>query len=250
MVKTLKISSKKLKYKRRKVFGIVLIAVLGAALIAGAFIAYNNFAKNQKDIDTQHKSLKKDGVSIETVSDNDVKSHSADQKSPKTLNIPSLGIYSRVLPLGLLAPNNNVQQLDVPKNISDSGWYDCTINPVAANRCAQKKLPNDGNTEFANLIDGHSCEGFSYKCVFNDLSKVKENSEIIIELGSGEKITYKVKRVIAVPLSEVDMAAMMRPITKGGEGLNIITCAGNWTAKDSRGQETLDKRVEVFAIKE
>jgi LPXTG-site transpeptidase (sortase) family protein len=94
-------------------------------------------------------------------------------------------------------------------------------------------------------LDGHSCTGNN--CIFDNLTGLKNGAKIIIERGDGEKITYIVKEVAVVRLADVDMNKMMRPIVPNQEGLNLITCAGNWTARDSQGVVTMDKRVMVFA---
>ena len=63
-------------------------------------------------------------------------------------------------------------------------------------------------------------------------------------------MNYDVKEVDTLPLSQVDMSKMMQPIVSGKDGLNLITCTGGWTEKDSRGQATPSSRVEVYAILE
>lgn len=219
----------------------IIIIAVGCAIYAT--LSKSNFAN------LQQATFDDDKVSVQPISQRDIDNYKVQSNYPRMLTISSLGVNARMAPLGLLAPQNGTQQLDVPRNVYDTGWYDCTINPVAAKRCATKKLPGDQNIATASLIDGHSCEGYNVPCVFNKLSRIQVSATITVELGDGEKLNYTVKEVDVVPLAQVDMAKMMRPIESGRDGLNLITCAGNWTAKDSRGHNSMDQRVEVYAVR-
>ena len=233
---------------RKRKFVVIIIIVL---MIIGTIIGYviysqmvqSNVVKQQKETFRESK------ISVQPISQRDINNYKVQANYPRILIIPSLGIDARMTPLGLLASQNGSQQLDAPKNVYDTGWYDCTINPVANRRCATKKLPNDNNIAIANLVDGHSCEGYNVPCVFNKLAQIKVGAMITIEIGDGTKLNYVVREVDIVPLSQVDMEKMMKPIENGHEGLNLITCAGSWTAKDSRGRDSMNQRVEVYATK-
>jgi hypothetical protein len=252
MPEQLKISRKNSRKNanKRKLLTAVFVAIILIIAVTLGYFIFANFAKNQTTTRIQQAAFDSDGVDTKPIAKSEIGNYHVAANYPKMLVIPSIGVNARMAPLGLLAPQNNSPQLDVPKNIYDTGWYDCTINPIAANKCSRKKLPNDGNFTTANLIDGHSCEGYNLPCVFNNLAKLKTDAQITVELGDGSKLNYVVKEVDVVPLAEVDMNKMMKPIGAGQDGVNLITCAGDWVAKDSRGHNTPDQRVEIYAIKQ
>lgn len=236
--------------KKAWIIGAIIVALV-AFVVAGYFLAKSNgwFASKNAEFSEIH--FDKNEISTKEVSDKDKDSYSVSANDPRILTIPSIGVRARVAAIGALSPNTDgSQQLDAPKSIYDTGWYNCQINPIKANRCATTKRPGDGNTSVADFIDGHSCEGYSAKCVFDDLAKLKEDDKLTVELGNGTKVNYTIKKVATVALSDVNMSQLLKPITTGKEGLNLLTCAGDWTSKDSRGDQTPDQRVEVFAIRD
>ena len=87
-------------------------------------------------------------------------------------------------------------------------------------------------------------------CVFNNLARLQKGATITLQLGDASNINYVVQEVDTASLNQVDMNKMLKPIVSGRNGLNLITCAGDWTTKDSRGRATMNQRVEVYAIQQ
>ena len=182
-----KISRNKLGKSRRKILFLTIFAIILVVVVVLGYLLAKDFSQKTKINVLQQAVLYSSQVSSAKISQSEIDSYKVPSNYPRMIKIPSIDVDARMLPLGLLAPVNGSQQLDVPKNINDTGWCDCSINPIAKNACSQKKLPNDGNTSTANLVDGHSCLGYKVSCVFDNLSKL--SSGIRSKSNSGmEKI--------------------------------------------------------------
>ena len=99
-------------------------------------------------------------------------------------------------------------------------------------------------------MDGHN-GGPNFGGIFEKLRELKNGDEIIIERGDGKKLTYVVKdnrdmnvKDINDPSNKWGMATMTNSIEAGKEGLNIITCVGQW---DERSQ-TFNERTMLRAV--
>lgn len=148
---------------------------------------------------------------------------------PRYINIPKLGISNvRVMKVGVTANN----QLDVPKNISDSAWYEKSATP--------------GQGYGAVLIDGHN-GGISRDGVFAKLGTLKSGDEITIERGDGKKFTYSVVESESMSLEEANssgMKKMMLSADDDKEGLSLITCDGKWIPR----LQQFDRRIMLRAV--
>ncbi len=155
--------------------------------------------------------------------------HKVEPAEPRYISIRSLGIdKARVLGIGV-KPNG---ELDTPRNIHDVGWY--------------KKSATPGSGSSALLLDGHN-GGPTKGGVFEKLPDIKAGDEIIVERGDGQKFTYEVKENETLPLDELNdggMKRMSESASDTAEGLNLISCTGNWVP----AQNTYDKRVTIRAV--
>ena len=156
----------------------------------------------------------------------------ADQ--PRYLSIEGLGISNaRIAKIGLVGKTN---QLDVPISIYDAGWYVSSAKPGAGSG--------------AILLDGHN-GGPNYDGIFKRLGSLKKGAKITIERGDGNKFTYQVIDNREMLVSEIDdpnnkygMSTMLNSIDSSKEGLNIITCVGDWL----QNSQTFNKRVMLRAV--
>lgn len=151
----------------------------------------------------------------------EVAKYSVAPDKPRLLIVDKLKIKARVRPMGT-NPDGTLQS---PTNIYDAGWYSRSVQP------GQKG---------AAIIDAHA-SGATRLGLFARLDTLKTGDIIKIEKGDGTQLRYSVVGLTKVPLGEVDMNEMMKT-HDGDEGLNLITCAGEWVQKDS----TYDHRVMVF----
>lgn len=154
---------------------------------------------------------------------------------PRYLSIPSLKISNaRVVQIGTI---KNTGQLDSPKSIYDAGWY------------TKSGLPGAGKG--AVLIDGHN-GGPTKGGIFENLGSLSKGSEIIIERGDGQRITYQVVDNREMSVEDINnesnplgMKTMLNSMDPKKEGLNMITCVGDW----DYSKNTFNKRVMLRAVR-
>ena len=154
---------------------------------------------------------------------------------PRYLSIPSLKISNaRVVQIGTI---KDTGQLDSPKSIYDAGWY------------TKSGLPGAGKG--AVLIDGHN-GGPTKGGIFENLGSLSKGSEIIIERGDGQRITYQVVDNREMSVEDINnesnplgMKTMLNSMDPKKEGLNMITCVGDW----DYAKNTFNKRVMLRAVR-
>jgi LPXTG-site transpeptidase (sortase) family protein len=144
---------------------------------------------------------------------------------PRELTIPGIGVDARIVKLGVKANN----QLQVPPNIYDAGWYKGSAKP--------------GETG-AVLLDGH-VHGPTKPGVFANLKKLKAGDKISIARGDGKVFNYHVVKSQKYAKDKVDMGAAFNSAVPGKPGLNLITCDGTY---DQSGE--YNDRLVVFAVQD
>lgn len=143
---------------------------------------------------------------------------------PKYIRVNKIDIFARILRVGV-KPNN---ELVAPNNIHNVGWYDGSAKP--------------GSNGTA-LLDAH-VHGPTMPGAFYNIHKLTEGDTIEIEMGDGRKFNYTVVSSETKPSQEVDMSKAMKSIVKGKNGLNLITCGGQY----NRDTNSYEERVVVYAI--
>ncbi len=144
---------------------------------------------------------------------------------PRQLIIPKLAIDANILPVGLLKDGS----IDAPKTAWDVGWYNASGLPgLVANG--------------ALVIDGHVNDAYNQPGIFYQLDSLVPGDQLQIQRGDGQLFTYSVVKVEQKPTAQVDMAAVMRPLTPGKEAVNLITCGGTYI----KSQQTYSDRILVF----
>lgn len=148
---------------------------------------------------------------------------------PRYITIAKIGVIKvRVLSVGVTANN----ELDVPKNINDTAWYNKSASP--------------GQGYGAVLIDGHN-GGITRDGVFARLNTLETGDEITIERGDGKQFIYKVVENESMALDEVNktgMQKMTKSVDESKEGLNLITCDGKWVPR----LQQFDRRIMLRAV--
>lgn len=154
--------------------------------------------------------------------------HKVASTYPRYLSIENLNVSNaRVHAMGITGTG----ELDTPMNIFDIGWHQ------------ESALPGEGGG--ALLMGGHN-GGPTKDGVFKKLPDLKTGSSIVIERGDGKKLTYRTQRVEVVSLESLNnggMKELTKSIDPSAQGLNIISCTGNWIP----AQKTYDQRVVVQA---
>ena len=240
-----------IRRNKKKIAALVAALVLIASMVGGYFIVQRILSDAEQG-ELFEQQLGDLNISTRAISEKERDEYTVSPDRPRYLYIPAAGVNkARIIALGVKSPGQNgQQQLDVPKNINDAGWYDCGINPLADKRCAQPTLPDGGDTDTAMILTGHTCFSRTMRCVFDNISKLKRGDRITIERGDGEKFDYTVRKVEVIPLADVDMNKAIQPIELDKEGLTLITCAGKYRGTtDANGVQTADKRVLVYAVR-
>lgn len=128
------------------------------------------------------------------------------KSDPVSLDIPSIGAHSSLVPLGLNA-DNTVQVPPVSTPLQ-AGWY--------------KFGPTPGETGPAVVL-GH-VDGNKHKGIFYRLKEVKPGDEVAIARQDGTTAHFKVTKVDEVP-KDVFPSDAVYGDTAGPE-LRLITCGG------------------------
>ena len=224
------------KKKSRQVV-VVVLSVCWLLLIGyTGFYLYVNFIQT-KDISSSSSQT----VASHEVDETEVTQEKKDDYQvpnpsfPRYLSIPSLKISNaRVVQIGTI---KDTGQLDSPKSIYDAGWY------------TKSGLPGAGKG--AVLIDGHN-GGPTKGGIFENLGSLSKGSEIIIERGDGQRITYQVVDNREMSVEDINnesnplgMKTMLNSMDPKKEGLNMITCVGDW----DYAKNTFNKRVMLRAVR-
>ena len=224
------------KKKSRQVV-VVVLSVCWLLLIGyTGFYIYVNFIQT-KDISSSSSQT----VASHEVDETEVTQEKKDDYQvpnpsfPRYLSIPSLKISNaRVVQIGTI---KDTGQLDSAKSIYDAGWY------------TKSGLPGAGKG--AVLIDGHN-GGPTKGGIFENLGSLSKGSEIIIERGDGQRITYQVADNREMSVEDINnesnplgMKTMLNSIDPKKEGLNMITCVGDW----DYSKNTFNKRVMLRAVR-
>lgn len=218
------------KFDHKKFF---LIALAVIVLLLTAYVAYDTWLTNTRaeavlssppSSSTNPEGWNKDdeGKDESEVPESALANYRVEASLPRALYIDKLDVAARVMPMSV----NTDGSIQAPKNIFDAGWYNGSVKP--------------GETG-AMFIDGHA-SGATRQGLLAYLDKLVEGDEIVVEKGSGEKLTYKVTHVETVPLADVDMRKVLLPYDNASKALNLMTCTGKWLPLE----KTYDHRVIVY----
>jgi LPXTG-site transpeptidase (sortase) family protein len=153
--------------------------------------------------------------------------HVVAPSKPRYLSVTRLGIdKARIMEVNVLPDN----KLGTPLNIFDIGWYNAS------------GLPGRGG---AMLMDAHN-GGPTKDGVFKRLNQMVVGDEIVVERGDGAIFTFEVieNRIMTIAEADSFMSSMLVSAIDGREGLNLITCTGDWI----QNEQTYNKRVMLRAV--
>lgn len=131
------------------------------------------------------------------------------------LSIASIGLVAPIVNVGVTATNN----IDVPAG-KQVGYWTGSATP---------------GTSGAVFLDGH-VDG-----VFASLQRVSVGQTFSM-IYSGQTLAYRVVHKEVVDLAGIDMNRALSVYGGAAEGLNIMTCAGNFVPS----MDTYDKRLVVY----
>lgn len=143
---------------------------------------------------------------------------------PKYIRIPKIGVFARVLQVGVTTSG----ALGTPPDVYDTAWYTGSSKPGQPG---------------ATLIDGH-VSSWTSKGVFYSIKNLSAGDFIQIQKGDNTFVDYQVVKTEVFDADNVDMQAAITPIDPTKPGLNLITCTGQVI----KGTSLFNKRVIVFAV--
>lgn len=209
----------------RWIFGIAILALL---IVAGWY-TYRWYMTGQEPplpipVVSANPAIDESDISQEQVDE-----YTVPAGQPRYITIPKIGVVkTRILSVGVTSTG----ELDVPKNIGDTAWYN------------KSALPGQGYG--AVLIDGHN-GGITRDGVFARLGTLEKGDEITIERGDGKQFIYKVVENESMALEDVNktgMVKMTKSADESKEGLNLITCDGKWVPR----LKQFDRRIMLRAV--
>lgn len=223
------------KFNRARTMMIVRYVAIAIVLGASAYLAWDTYNTNrgvQSSFESPAQAMSIAGVNPATadqtaVSNNDRQAYTVAADLPRIINIPAINVTARVRTVGV----NSRGDIDTPKNLNDTAWYDGSSKP---------------NQEGQVFIDGHTSFSRNIAAAFNDLKKVRDGDQIFIETGNGAKFRYRVTGVETVDANKVDMGKVLNTQDGAHKGLTLMTCTGTFNYRT----QTADKRLIVYAVQE
>ena len=176
-------------------------------------------AARSDNLDDRRNSEGKDETKV---SDDAIAKYKVAADLPRVITIEKLGVKARVLQMSV----NSDGSMQSPVNIFDAGWYTGSVKPGQLG---------------ASIIIGHA-SGTTLGGIFNKLESLNTGDTISVERGDGKILRYQVIKKQTVKLSDVDMNSFIRPADGVSEGLNLMTCAGEWI----KNSQTRNNRVMIF----
>ncbi len=228
---------RKLLIHRPSKRAVVIAAIIVLILAVAGYFAFTAWQANGKQLTpvapaaaaaTKEHVQANEGTEVAPLPKNTLATYTVAADLPRAIRIQKLGVEARVMPMGV----NKDGSMQAPLNINDSGWYTGSAKPGVAG---------------AMVLDGHSSATNSaeHLGLFNAIHTLENGDTMTIEKGDGTILTYKVVYKETVKLDQIDMKKAMLPYGGATEGMNLITCAGQWTDKNT----TLDHRTVVYTVR-
>lgn len=143
---------------------------------------------------------------------------------PLRLMIPALHISAAVQYVGVNGKGN----MATPNNFTDVAWY--------------KYGPIPGSIGSA-VVAGHVDNGLSLPGVFKHLDTIRVGDDVYILTKDNSKIHFMVSDIKSYPYKEAPADLIFNQHDTAR--LNLLTCVGDWVAKD----KTYDHRLVVFTTR-
>ncbi|ALG06277.1 hypothetical protein AOZ06_04435 [Kibdelosporangium phytohabitans] len=140
---------------------------------------------------------------------------------PESVRIPSIGVHSKLLTLGL-NPDRTVED---PADFGMAGWY------------AYGPTPGEAG---ASVILGH-IDSFRGPAVFYRLAALNPGDQVLVQRSDGTTATFTVDARRQYPKSQFPAAEVYGAV--GHAGLRLVTCGGRF---DRKARSYLDN-VVVYA---
>ena len=146
---------------------------------------------------------------------------------PSHIEIPSIGVNTAVVEVGVTKNTDGSQTIEVPKNASEVGWYTYS--------------PRPGETGGA-ILTAHYDTTSGRPAVFYNLRKLTPGDIIYIKMTDSEELLFQVNDVTSQPFDDQGLKSLVLGSFPGKE-LILITCDGVWDPV----ARNYGKRLVVFA---
>jgi LPXTG-site transpeptidase (sortase) family protein len=214
--------------QKRLIYG--LWAASAIVFVFGAGLSIYSISQNNKITNELSEDGQVAGVSGAAGADGEVSESQPDLGSymvapnkPRYIMIEKSNTKGRVIEVGVDQSNN----MAVPNNVFDGGWYNGSILP--------------GSGPGAAVINGH-VSGYTTSGIFYSLKDLEAGDKVSVELGSGQVIKYQVVEKKIIAADSFNILDVLNPVEPRSEGLNLITCGGQFDA----ASENYAERVLVF----
>jgi len=139
---------------------------------------------------------------------------------PRALDIPSIGVHTPLMSLGLQA--DGTVQVPPLKGDAPAGWY--------------KGLSSPGEAGPAVIL-GHVDSAKDGPAVFYRLKELRPGARVSIDRADGRRVHFVVKSVVRYPKQNFPTAAVYGP--RPGAELRLVTCGGSFDALRRRYRDNI-----------
>ncbi|MFZ1258777.1 MAG: class F sortase [Candidatus Saccharimonas sp.] len=218
--------------KKQRLIRLLPAALAVIVLIAGGLLTAQAVHVN-KTVEQQVRQLSSAAPGESSLPTNEkpkdpnyIQNYKVGPQLPQTIVINKIKVHARVMQVG----TDKEGRMDVPKTAYDVGWYTGSSRP---------------NEPGAMVIDGH-VQGVGGGAIFTHLDTLVTGDTVSIIRGDGKQFDYKVVATEKVPLNEVNMAKLLVSADTTKPGMNLITCAGNF----SQSSQTYSDRTIVYTVQQ
>lgn len=208
----LSLAKQRIKNVKLKTFILSGSAALAFVLI-GAFVIFMNWNNNShiaqaqaNNSNSQKGTSQNNYASSSPVTGNQIAAYTVPPTSPRYLIIPKIHAKTIISPVSL----NSANLLDAPGNINTVGWWQASVQPGQSGSVVLDGFVNNGSQAGA----------------LSQLNQLTPGDTFSVEVGNGSSFNYKVVKIVQFGTSGLTMNDAISPVTKGVNGLNIITCTG------------------------
>lgn len=198
------------------------LAITTAALIAAGVVAYTLTVKATAPPAASH--IQTTSLPQQSLPAVQIKNDAfGDMATPQTLFIPSFGISSSVVAVGLTADG----AMDIPDNLQDTGWYNKSVNPGNPGRAVMAV-----HTGYPNKPSK-----------FRQLEALQPGATLQVKDQAGKTATFSVIETKSYPAHAAPTHIIFgdSPTAR----LNLITCTGEWDAANN----SYTHRLVIFAAR-
>lgn len=193
------------------------VAVLAVVAFGAGALIYKSHTAESANVLAAHTEAAVVDASYSPVSQSEVPpegylaSYVVGPTLPRYISLPSLSLKARIIPVGV----DSKGRPRTPAHSYDAGWYNVSSRPGEAG---------------AAVISG-MCTTPATNGLFDGVKSMSKGDTVVVERGDGVVVKYAIVSSENVPVDELDMAKVLRPVDVHAPGLNIVICSGTYNPK-------------------